>query len=127
MTMTDRKQTRRTMLQQRRVGTRYRCDGCGALFSDLQMHELIPRYFTTHHEGARLLSFEPELCAMLCQHCHDQAHTSSEERDRLFRKNYRRYEDPGYPGSGYRKVSAKYEQIVRLITLHIELPEEENA
>lgn len=104
------------MLQQRRVGLQYRCDGCEALFFDLHMHELISRSLTTHNEEARLVSFEPELCAMLCPDCHALAHTSHEERDRLFQKNYRRY--------GYQAVAARYEQLVRHVQV-FELPENE--
>lgn len=82
------------------------------------MHELIPRSLTIHSDTARELSFEKELCAMLCKGCHGKAHDSKEERDKLFQKNYRRY---GYPA-----VAARYEQIVQYVKLYFQLPEEEN-
>jgi hypothetical protein len=61
---------RRRML--RRPDRKAVCDACGQE-TGLQMHELIPRSKTVGSTQARELSYQGELCSLLCQTCHDQS------------------------------------------------------
>jgi len=54
------------------------------------MHELIPRRLTMGSTEARELSFQPELCVILCAGCHDVAERE-EESTRLWERNYQRH------------------------------------
>lgn len=107
-----------------RGGERYaKCDLCGKphLESPLEMHELINRGRTVNNPAARLLSYKPQLCALLCQECHSQAHNPV-VRDQLFRLNYARY--------GYSQVAAAFSELdlaFQLLgePLDIELPPQE--
>lgn len=48
------------------------CDLCQKR-KGIQYHELIARSKTVGNKEARELSFQPELCSLLCQQCHDEA------------------------------------------------------
>lgn len=107
-----------------RGGERYaRCDLCGKPHqeSPLEMHELINRGRTVNNPAARLLSYKPQLVALLCSECHSKAH-NPEVRDDLFRLNYQRY---GYSQvlAAYLRVDAAFRALG--IPLDIELPAQE--
>ena len=67
----SRTETRQQMIKDRATMDGVHCDLCREPIHGLpQMHELIPRRLTVGSDEARDLSFQPELCAILCADCH---------------------------------------------------------
>ena len=109
----SRSEIRQTMIRQRAVGTSVLCDLCREPIHGLpQMHELIPRRLTLGSDEARELSFQPELCAILCADCHRVA---EEHTDTLWQRNYRRH--------GKEKVVRAFERLWKLWPVKVTLPE----
>ncbi len=82
-------QARHSMFVDRGGYGKAMCDLCGKRPAT-DMHELINRGRTMGNPEARSASFAPELCALLCPACHQQAH-NPDVRDELFRRNMERY------------------------------------
>ena len=51
----------------------WKCDLCGRTAT--QMHELLFRSATLNNVEARRLSFQQEICSILCEGCHSRAHS----------------------------------------------------
>lgn len=65
------------------------CDHCQTNKA-VQMHELIKRSQTSFNKEARELSFQPELCSLLCISCHEKADTKQVDKA-LWEFNIRLY------------------------------------
>jgi 5-methylcytosine-specific restriction endonuclease McrA len=77
------------MIRERTDRRGTKCDLCGERFHySLEMHEIIERHRTIGNEKARELSFQKELCALLCRECHEKAPAMEEV---LWVNNMRRY------------------------------------
>ena len=66
------------------------CQFPGCVSDPAEMHELVNRGRTNPDTWQRLLTYQPELCSLLCHEHHEQAHNPN-VRDILFRQNYKRY------------------------------------
>ena len=91
-----------------------KCDLCGNFFraENMAMHEIIERYRTIGNKKARELSFQKELCSLLCHECHTIA---SQHEEILWTRNYNRY--------GQERVEALVEEFKALYPIKIGLPE----
>jgi hypothetical protein len=109
----ERALTKRQMVRQRSS----RCDLCGRVTHTPHMHELVNRGRTPKNSVARQLSYQPELCAILCPYCHDKAHNTA-VRNELFQRNYARY--------GYQAVKRAFKLLLDSLPTHnvgLQLPE----
>lgn len=102
--------------QQTTLHKGYTCDLCGGRGTDY--HELIFRSSTLNNAEARRLSFQQELCALLCQPCHANAHNTTTSM-KLLLKNIHVY--------GREAVENALEAVRDVLKgrLAIELPDEE--
>ena len=114
--------TTRTITKMKMVAKRgnesigFRCDCCGQRQRTFpHMHELIARRYTMKNELARNLSFQPEVCSILCSECHQKADTDGKVRDHLFIRNFGEY--------GYEVVLQTFTRIANLVSLNFKLPE----
>lgn len=108
-----RAKTKKQMVQQRNG----LCDICGRFTEAPHMHELVNRGRTPKNSVARQLSYQPELCAILCPNCHSKAHDSA-TRNKLFQRNYARY--------GYQAVKRAFTALLETLPTHnvgFQLPE----
>lgn len=65
-----------------RGGLEARCDLTGKIIGQGgDYHEMIPRAVTVANEGARLVSYRPELCAYLSQEAHGAFHRNEPTRE----------------------------------------------
>ena len=111
----SRTETRQQMIRERTYTDGVHCDLCRQLIHGLpQMHELIPRRLTIGSDEARELSFQPELCAILCADCHSIAEREENET-RLWERNYQRY--------GKERVLQAFERLWNLWPVKVTLPE----
>lgn len=111
----DREAIKAQMIQNRKINNNGRvpCDFC-RVNRGTEMHELIYRALTIHNPEARELSFQPELCSLLCRACHSKAH-KPHIRSELFLVNYRIY--------GQAAVKKAFNRILGVTHLYISLPE----
>jgi hypothetical protein len=80
-----RKHTRARMFREIKT-----CQFPGCSQKPSEMHELVNRGRTNPHTWQRLLTYQPQLCSLLCQEHHEQAH-NPKARNLLFLANYRQY------------------------------------
>lgn len=91
------------------------CDLCHTRTGS-EMHEIIPRSRTMGNERARALSYEAEVCSLLCQRCHQQVQGHEQE---LWQFNIDLH--------GRQSVLRVIEEIERLLKtpLNLDFPEED--
>lgn len=103
----------------KRGGQKCRCDfpGCGN-YGGLHMHEIIQRSETQGYTQARQLSFQEELCSLVCPECHTMLHHGQipNWRNILLKRNIKLY--------GYDRVLSAFEKLndVMPITWNIDFP-----
>lgn len=68
------------------------CDICGETKGPLHMHEIVSRRrMLGAGEEDKLLSFAPEICSLVCQHCHERIAPTSHGQYLLLTFNIRLY------------------------------------
>jgi len=81
---------RRMMMKNRMIIERGSlCEWCESRQAT-DLHELVNRGRTQHNDLARQLSYVEELCSLLCDECHDQAHNPT-ARNFLLNRNIQTY------------------------------------
>lgn len=92
------------------------CDLCGKKNCELQMHEIVSRRrMLGATEEEMLLSYAPEICSLLCQHCHDRIAPTKEGQRRLLRFNITLY--------GRENVKAALAKVPERFRRDVELPQ----
>jgi hypothetical protein len=90
------------------------CDLCRER-QGVEYHEIVNRGRTVASEEARLLSFAPEICSLLCDPCHKNIASTNSGRERLFRFNIALY--------GYFKVYSAFIAIPPHYRPNIRMPD----
>jgi hypothetical protein len=90
----------------------YLCDEVGS-----DVHEIISRNRTQYNEEVREQSFEPELCAWLCDTCHSRKAITKFHQTLMLAQNVGLY--------GWNRVKTAFDAIPERFRLGIEFPEYE--
>ena len=113
--MNDRILIKKGMILARTNFRGIQCDLCQQRFTgNMHMHEMIARRRTIGHKEARELSFQPELCSILCPDCHLIAETEIVER-LLWLRNFNLY--------GETRVRRAHKMLTDTYPINHKLPE----